>query len=477
MLVWSANFPLAQGSTLDGLLDVSKTWLTGSPHSTWRDHHLDGDASGKILSLEHEGESVQIARFKAEQADTGWCGFRYARPERGERGLQSQWTTEIVGHLADEVLLVSVRLQCDAVAMGQKLPRPKKPYIVRLLLERLGGGMDASLRISDRPALLRDSSEEDLDLATRVVRGTLGNRLPVIYVSASFQNQPAVEPGALAEMVAGTAHVVVEPSRDFSRKLAPRTSWNNPYGGAVAVHWPSDAGVQTRLVPNRFLGAHQYPLLLVSAVLKASNSLRPPPLCSWTHIEDLASRGRVEALRRQGSQAVEEYTKAFDGEIAAKEEKIRQGEEEIGRLKQEIQRLEGVLRSPEARVLTPGNERAFYRGEIRDAVHRALEHARAHFLPDGRMLHILEDLLAANPLSEEGQALEDAFRCLATSSEFGRRERQALERVGFEITEDGKHFKATLGGDDRYVFTIPKSPSDWRSMKNNASDLRKKLLK
>ena len=43
-----------------------------------------------------------------------------------------------------------------------------------------------------------------------------------------------------------------------------------------------------------------------------------------------------------------------------------------------------------------------------------------------------------------------------------------IEPLGFEITEDGKHYKVSYYGDGRYQTVYAKTPSDGRSGKNNA---------
>ena len=43
-----------------------------------------------------------------------------------------------------------------------------------------------------------------------------------------------------------------------------------------------------------------------------------------------------------------------------------------------------------------------------------------------------------------------------------------MKDLGFEITEEGKHYKLTYYGDDRYQATFAKTPSDFRSGKNDA---------
>jgi len=54
--------------------------------------------------------------------------------------------------------------------------------------------------------------------------------------------------------------------------------------------------------------------------------------------------------------------------------------------------------------------------------------------------------------------------------------KRALEEMGFEITDDGKHYKLTYEDDDRYTFTLPRSGSDRRGGLNAASDIAKRLF-
>jgi ribonuclease BN (tRNA processing enzyme) len=54
--------------------------------------------------------------------------------------------------------------------------------------------------------------------------------------------------------------------------------------------------------------------------------------------------------------------------------------------------------------------------------------------------------------------------------------RQQLQELGFEITEDGKHYRLTYYGDDRYKTTFSKTASDWREGKNMASTILKSMM-
>ena len=51
-----------------------------------------------------------------------------------------------------------------------------------------------------------------------------------------------------------------------------------------------------------------------------------------------------------------------------------------------------------------------------------------------------------------------------------------LEKFGFVITDDGKHYKWTYFGDHRYVITVAKTCSDNRAGMNIAFTIDKLML-
>lgn len=54
--------------------------------------------------------------------------------------------------------------------------------------------------------------------------------------------------------------------------------------------------------------------------------------------------------------------------------------------------------------------------------------------------------------------------------------RQQLLELGFEVTEEGKHYSLTYYGDGRYKTTIAKTGSEWREGKNIASVIIKNMM-
>lgn len=69
---------------------------------------------------------------------------------------------------------------------------------------------------------------------------------------------------------------------------------------------------------------------------------------------------------------------------------------------------------------------------------------------------------------EERLAAEATKRILRNYDGMSAKTKQALNDLGFEITEDGKHYKVAYYGDGRYQTTYSKTPSDGRTGKNSA---------
>jgi hypothetical protein len=75
------------------------------------------------------------------------------------------------------------------------------------------------------------------------------------------------------------------------------------------------------------------------------------------------------------------------------------------------------------------------------------------------------------------QALEEEIKTLfKTYQGMDTKTRNALARMGFDLTEEGKHYKAVFQGDGRYTFSLSKSSSDHRAGKNLASDMNNTLF-
>ena len=84
------------------------------------------------------------------------------------------------------------------------------------------------------------------------------------------------------------------------------------------------------------------------------------------------------------------------------------------------------------------------------------------------------DIIENNDYQKKSEKREsEVKRLLRDYSGITGKLRQELEELGFVITEDGKHYKITYYGDERYQAVFGKTPSDVRSGKNNAATVAK----
>jgi hypothetical protein len=468
VLVFATEFPAKRGTTTADFLQVAKEWLTGSPNNDWVGTDFSDEPPDSLTAYTKSGQSVVVGLLDNERAQ--YAGLRYQWIEQSKR----EWVTELVAKNQATFLWVSVRLYCTLLSPSSILPTPQKPYIIKKLFEYLGGGNDGGLMTSDRPHYLLDSSLGD---AAQMIQGTLGNRLPVVYLSRNFRGETTVGEVTLSQRLSGMSHVVVEPSKAFSFRLTHEVGGNNAYGGAVGIYWPNGAGAHLRLLPRDY-GA---PRFLVEEIVKrvraALCSMRASPDCTWAYLNELLSQRRIEILKASGSTAVNEYVDAFDAELGAKDIRLQEAEAEISRLKAEVRRFGLAHSGIDEGILKLGAEQDFYPGEIQDVALRVLRKGLNNVEQNSRTAHVLDDLLKVNRESQIRDDMMDEIKQLDSIRNLGSREIAALKAIGFTITADGKHYKAVYRDDGRYTFALSKTSSDHRASKNLTSEILRKLFR
>lgn len=468
MIVWATEFPLPADAELADVLKTAEEWLTGSPHHPWGDMEFGEAPFGEVIESVREGQTVKRARFA--NANSEWAGLRHIWIENENR----EWTTDVVAWSHDDLARVAVRLECHLLVPGTKLPTPRKPYLAKMLVERFAGGEDAWMKVSDTPVRLEEYQVGDI---ASIIDGSVPSQLPVVYVSSGPGHMDQVDPDELSKWLSGMAHVVVEPSRNFSFALARNVNRNNPYGGAVAILWPRGFERQTRLFPKDFASPNRLATDVSDRIRSALAAVRPTPELTWTFLQEQIARQRIDELRSSGSTKVDDYIDAFDAELAAKDKRIQEAEREIGRMYAELARAEAASSSGSG-VLSAGSEPEYYPSEITDTVLYALALSKSSINSNGRRMHIVDDLLNSNESSGTDEELASEIKHALTNSRgLDPSGRRALEDIGFSIEDDGKHYKAKYHGDNRYSFSISRTASDHRSGKNLASDVIKSLFK
>lgn len=462
MQTFSTEFPVGESQTGENFIEAVRTWILASRYTHFRAPDLAGIGSEGESRQVVETDSIEVLRVCT--ADTDSIAVTYHK-----RDGDCDWITRIVFSGTPSSNWVSVRIFCEPHHLRAKLPPVKKPVLMQTLLNLLGGGNDGDLEVRNTPFVLNES---EVERAVAWIEGTSGTYLPVVYISAPFRGNSSIDADALAKKLVGMAHVVVEPSRAFSIRVMDEVKSQNVYGGAVGIYWPEGGGIR-KFINNRYqLGAKEIPDDICEEIRLALNNRRPLIRCTWNSVKELHSRRVLNELREAGSTDVNNYIAVFDEELKAKVEALEDAEREIQRLNAEIRKFESRISSQTGVTLSLGQEAEYYPNEIFDIVIETLAAGYNCVTNDSRRQHVLDEIAAANPSSGEAAQIKEKLKAtLRNYTGLDARIQRELLEIGFSISDSGKHHKLTWSGDDRYTFTLAKTPSDHRTGLNSALDI------
>lgn len=467
MLSFATEFPVASSATTNNFLAAVREWLLGSPHTAFEAIDLEGFDAQVEWSARKSNEQIESLRFDSSITNT--AAVRYTKIDSG-----LEWVSTIVFLEGSPAGWIGVRTSCESQHPSVRLPVARKPIFVRTFLSRLNGGIDGELTVS---ASARQLANSEVSLAVRCISGQAGCRLPIVYVSARFQGGHTVNGDALADSLAGMAHVIVEPNRAFSVRLMQDVKSENVYGGAVGIYWPDGGGRRSFFPGRQFESSAELERAVVDEVRLALVNRRPLARTTWASVQEQISRYNYSLLRSAGSTAIEEYIQNFDKELKAKQHELDDAEREISRLQAENRRYQAQSPMQSGLSLKTSPEQDLFPGEIRGIVCEALADSILRVPEDSRRQHVLKSLVAANPTTGEAETIRSRLKVLLRDFRgMDAKVKSALQELGFDISEDGKHIKVVFQGDDRYTFTMPKSGSDVRGGLNLSGDIARLLL-
>ena len=467
MLTFKTQFPIDASKSTEDLLVCARKWIAGSPHS-----ELAAKVSHAKLqdgtSLSSINEVLNCSAFRDSETDI--AGVRYEKREDGE----IRWVTDVVGSKSRNGFTVAVQLSVDSELPVERLDQGKRPYILKSLMQHIGGGVDGDLIVGDTPIRLQ---EQDLSLAADIISASANYAMPVVYVSAAQNNRPFIDADQIAKWLSGMAHVVVEPSRSFSFKLMHLVYGENVYGGAVGIYWPDGIGKWLFLPTGKYADPKEMQIAVARKVRASLLSQRTKRECTWSNLHELLAKRRLQELKDSGSGDIDEYIRHFDAEIASKDDEIRRLEAELYRAKYSRQPSIGIADENGSGLMLASKERDLHQGErldiLIDALRPAAEAAEQH----SRRRDVLQNIIDQNDNSGERDAiLERLKQLLRQYNSMSSSNRAELESLGFEIHDEGKHYKLIYRNDSRYPFILAKTGSDWRGGMNAFSDLKRRIF-
>ena len=371
----------------------------------------------------------------------------------------------------------------EALVMGAYF---STPHFITLLIEKGFLAKDRDLPVLRTPIAVTDV---DLEMCKRAFTEDNGYRLPVVFVSRTAEDKFPLSITWLASRLKGAAHVLVEESAESCAEIRKLFKMGNEPFGAVRIYYPLGT-VRHKKFRFRSATGNEYVRLekVIRHVIQYGIAQRVERFCTWNGVNgavlnnqldhQIAVRKNAETEKLRAEAEKDEVYETFSEDLQALQERVAELMKANEALQYENQGLRAKYASSDAvPMLYFGDEEEFYEGEIRDMVLGALDEALAATEKATRKGDILEDVLENNVyqhLSDERKqkvkALFKGYKSLTGAM------RQELMALGFEITEAGKHYKLTYGGDARYMVTMAKTPSDNRSGINNAALISKKML-
>ncbi|CAA0110698.1 Uncharacterised protein [Starkeya nomas] len=478
MLSFATEFPVK--ASLDRGVFIAEliAWLRGMESSSIFDalHNidLDNDLAHLVGGNKEELRIRELMHDNILEA----IGFRHDIQDDSGR----LWRTEAVlkqKEYETSERVVRIRTQCIAKTPGAMLGIPKKPFFIKSIINDGYAGIDNVLQVTDNPIWLQESGS-DLDLAKYIITGKASYNLPIIYISADNNNKWIFSKNQIIKLafdLGGIAHVVVEPSKEFSFKIQEIIDDRNVYGGAIAISTP-DRGV----VRSFYLGwKFDSPNMIFDTVRSDVIAIRgqmPARGWDWTELQEQALRRQRERERnRLGASELESLY-----------------EEENNYLRDRIKQLEDDILSYAPRTLSSSNDDdlnfskisekvgpEIYPGEFGDRIRMAMKECIARsdqFGLDARSKVVFEAFISH---SEPSVRLKELLDELEASAKDPKRMASVLSSLlvmhGYQNKSNNKHlrFEPRDGYSGLDNITIANTPSDYHSLQNLRKQIERTL--
>lgn len=395
------------------------------------------------------------------------------------------WDTDFVVNFAERK--ISIRLDRtfseDALEMNAAF---STPHFISLLIEHGYLQDDQDLPILRDPIVITDCN---LETVQQVVRNKEYYELPVVYVAKDFADQDPLSISWLASRLKGAAHVLVEKSKEACRKCTEICGETAEEYGAVRIYYPSLGVNRKRFLYRSATGNMDVRLeKVIRHVIQYWNSQRMDILYTWQGVNSsvlsdnlqnqIQRLAEAESAKQSAEEEINLVYEEFDEDIKSLQKKVEELSKANEALQMENFGLRAKMNASDAMpIIYQGDEEDFYPEEIKDMVLGVLAEALNNTERGTRLYDVLEDILENNPyqhLSDERkQRVKNLFKGYKTLTGAMKQE---LISLGFEISDDGRHYKITYQGDPRYMVTIGKTPSDNRAGSNNAGMINKIML-
>ncbi len=469
MLIFATKLYVKESLTDEIFIEMAVEWVSGGNNYTFEKIVWDGSEE---YSVENFNKTQQFSIMKYDDA---------VIIHLVNKDGKIIWTNDFVLTYKEGRRILAVQLYNEAEDMSVKLPKNfNRPRLLKKIIANDFGAEDNGLAINGKPLYI---DEMNIQIIENVILKRNKYMMPVVYIASNFfENKFEVDFNELAKDLAGVAHVLVETSRQVAKKLKEVTDGRNPYNGAVQIFYSHDGS--QRILPDYYDNKNKFRNEIAYSVFSKLILGKIDDEFSWTKI-------RYNNLLKKSRDSME-IEAICDELLAEKDSIIKQNNQRINELEELNNLFRNKLLVYENRLKKDNSisdqivalniqEVDLYENEIKDVLLKTIESVLHNMDMDlnqmeSRKYHILKSIKLQNHVTNVAEDIvEELKSILNKDGSFNSAKRKRLIDLGFEIKE-GKHYKLTYKGDDRYMITLAKTSSDYRSNMNMVSKATKKIF-
>lgn len=467
MITYTTKFPVDKKFDKCEFVKTVIEWNKGSLYDRinnidWNENIYDCEWTQDNVSLslqEIEKEQIVASRLRKEDEHGIWC-------------------TDFVLNNETNMLSVSVSLETTEFTTDF-FPKYYPPYFVKMVIFKGFAGVDNGITVLNK----EHEISECMSFFRKVADKTVIPELPVVYVTRTVSGDNPIDVNKLAFRLQGVAHVICEPEDKSGLKdLSEITDISDDMGGKIFIYYTSNNKKRRIFNQNGTIDESDYMEdKIVSDIYDYMNSKMRKPIDTWEGVTIEKLHIENKKLLSDRNEKEEENNSLYD--IFG--EQLEKMEESNIKLSNKVQYLTAELQGLRMKyydndrkpVLYSGHEKEFYTDEIKEIILDIISEYQKNCVKDSRRWHIISDLLECNdfkglPLKRK----EELKKTLKGYKTFNSSIKGVLETLGFEISEDGKHYKLTYYGDHRYRTTASKTSSDARTGINLSSIIGKMMF-
>lgn len=367
--------------------------------------------------------------------------------------------------------------------------------IVSKILELLGGGDDGDLEVKNTPHIINSQFDYlDVESIATCLNSGANNSLPVVYISCDDTGRYKLSPELLAQRLSGIAHIIVEPSRNFSYQLRRALNDRNVYNGLIGIYWPFSNSVskisertieERRYSPKNAESMTTAQLLteyIYENIVDALVHQKIRSELTYSTIDNLILRSQInnarkrietmsletETTKEQLMNEMRDIQELYEEELTSKNRELDDKERSISYLQNQLIQSQNNIttKSGDNIIALPEGMNILYANEVSDMLVDVLMEKKDG-LSNTRRKHVLEQIIRNNQITaKRREVLEKIKNLFLNYNGLDNKTKQELKKIGFEVEDEGKHYKLKHLGCDNFYVTFAKTPSDRRVGEN-----------